>query len=127
MGYGQTLTKRPEHNFDHTVVVGAAAKEIVRSLLESCGYLVYPFGYESTFSVLKRHLAEGRAGDSDQVRRVRSMHDFIVSDENEIQLVEVKFRKVSTHEGRSGVRFGNIELGKYKHFWPESIIALVSP
>jgi hypothetical protein len=127
MDFEQTLTKRPGHDFDHTVVVGAVAKEIVRSLLESCGYMVYPFGYESTFSVLKRHLVEGRAGEADQVQRVRSMPDFIVSGEGEIQLVEVKFRRMSTHEGRPGVRFRNAELGKYKRFWPESVIALVSP
>jgi hypothetical protein len=44
--------------WDQHRVVGAAAKEILRSLLDSCDYSVYPFGYESTFSTLKRWLRD---------------------------------------------------------------------
>lgn len=75
--------------------MGAAAKEILWGLLDSCDYSVYPFGYESTFSTLKRGLRENeRLKDNDIAQRVRSMPDFLVHHKDELpQPVEVKFRK----------------------------------
>jgi len=40
--------------FDQNKVVGAAAKEMVRSLLESCRYSVLPFGYENVLAAALR-------------------------------------------------------------------------
>ncbi len=113
--------------FDQHIVIGAAAKEIVRSLLESSGYSVYPFGYESSLSALKTHIRERGLQDTDLVQRVRSMPDFIVSAEKDLKLIEVKFRNRRDKEGRPGVFLKNIELNRYKQFWGESILVLLSP
>ncbi len=86
--------KIPSRGFEHDRVVGAAAKEILWSLLEYCGYTVYPFGYESTFATVKRHLREKRFERNDLAQRIRSMPDFLVAgDEEPPQLVEVQVQK----------------------------------
>jgi len=113
--------------FDQHIVIGAAAKEIVRSLLESSGYNVYPFGYESSLSALKTHIRERGLQDTDLVQRVRSMPDFIVSAEKDLKLVEVKFRNRRDKDGRPGFFLKNIELNRYKQFWGESFLVLLSP
>ncbi len=116
----------PPPGFDQTRVVGAAAKEILRSLLESCGYMVYPFGYESTFSVVKQLLKDKRLEKSDLAQRIRSMPDFLVTDEEQLpQLVEVKFRKGQSPPDNFSL--GNWEVGRYKRYWPESLLVLLSP
>jgi len=113
--------------WDQHRVVGAAAKEILWSLLESCDYSVYPFGYESTFSTLKRGLRENeRLKDNDIAQRVRSMPDFLVTHGEEApQLVEVKFRKGVSHPNK--FELSNWEVGRYKKFWPESVLVVLSP
>ena len=125
---GDVAGKIPSRGFDHDRVVGAAAKEILWSLLESCGYTVYPFGYESTFAAVKRHLRDKRLEKNDLANRIRSMPDFIVADDEELpQLVEVKFRKTWDAQSRPMIGFGNWEIGRYKQFWPESVLVLLSP
>ncbi len=120
--------KIPSRGFEHDRVVGAAAKEILWSLLEYCGYTVYPFGYESTFATVKRHLREKRFERNDLAQRIRSMPDFLVAgDEEPPQLVEVKFRKTWDAQTRPAIGFGNWEIGRYKQFWPESVLVLLSP
>lgn len=113
--------------WDQHRVVGAAAKEILCSLLDSCGYSVYPFGYESTFSTLKRGLRENeRLKDNDIAQRIRSMPDFLVNHEEELpQLVEVKFRKAQDRPNK--VELSNWEIGRYHRFWPETVLVLLSP
>ncbi len=108
--------------FQQGLVVGAAAKEIVRTVLESSGYTVYPFGYESTFSTMKHRLKDKRF-ESDVAQRIRSMPDFLVSDDEEIpKLVEVKFRG-------QGYKIGlkNFEIWRYNKFWTETVLVLLSP
>ena len=51
-------SKQQEQVFRQDLAVGASAKEILKSLLESSGYTVYPFGYEGSMSALKREMAE---------------------------------------------------------------------
>ena len=43
-------------NFHDSILKGGAAKEVVKGLLEKSGYLVYPFGYECIFSVVRKKL-----------------------------------------------------------------------
>ena len=113
--------------WDQHRVVGAAAKEILWSLLDSCDYSVYPFGYESTFSTLKRGLRENeRLKDNDIAQRIRSMPDFLVHHEEELpQLVEVKFRKAQNRPNK--IELSNWEIGRYQKFWPETVVVLLSP
>jgi len=74
----------PRHHtqaFSQSLIIGAAAKEILRSLLEASQYKVYPFGYESSLSSLKMHIWDSHMLDSNAVERVRSMPDYVVSSE----------------------------------------------
>jgi hypothetical protein len=46
-------SKITESSFEEKRTVGNAAKELLRTLLESAGYWVYPFGYESYLTHIK--------------------------------------------------------------------------
>jgi len=113
--------------WDQNRVVGAAAKEILWSLLDSCDYSVYPFGYESTFSTLKRGLRENeRLRDNDIAQRIRSMPDFLVTHKDEApQLVEVKFRKGVIDPNK--FKLSNWEVGRYQKFWSDTVLVVLSP
>lgn len=107
---------------------GAAAKEILRSLLEASEYDVYPFGYESSLSVLKRQFSDRNIEESPVSQRIRSMPDFLVADKEgkeSPQLVEVKFRKAQDHPHQIVLK--NWDLERYKKYWPESLLVLLSP
>ena len=121
------LPRHHSHVFSQSLIVGAAAKEILRSLLEASGYKVYPFGYESSLSTLKMHIWDNQIIDSNSVQRVRSMPDFVVTSDKGLRLIEVKFRKKSDHDGRQGVLLKNSDLNRYRQYWEESVIALISP
>ncbi len=88
---------------------------------------MYPFGYESSLSSLKMHIWDSHFQDSNEVERVRSMPDYVVSSEKGLKLVEVKFRKRSDREGHPGVYMKNTDLNRYRRYWAESLIALISP
>src|SRR5438552_16991435 len=109
------------------MIIGAAAKEILRSLLEASQYKVYPFGYESSLSSLKMHIWDSHIQDSNAVERVRSMPDYVVSSEKGLKLVEVKFRKRSDRDGHPGFYLKNKDLNRYRHYWTDSVVALISP
>jgi hypothetical protein len=81
------------YRFEYNSLVGNLAKEVVRSLLEKSGYLVYPYGYESFVSELKRRSHKSRLEATGSMKRLRSQPDLIVQDDtkNEIRFVEVKF------------------------------------
>jgi hypothetical protein len=126
--YLELQVRKPHSQaFSQSLVIGAAAKEILRALLEASGYRVYPFGYESSLSTLKMHVFESHLPDSNAVQRVRSMPDYVVSSEKGLKLVEVKFRRKSEHESKAGVYLKNSDLNRYRQYWEESVIALISP
>jgi len=114
--------------FDQNKVVGAAAKEMVRSLLESCEYAVLPFGYENVLAGVRPEIGDReRFGRSDVVERLRSMPDLLVLGEEELHLVEVKFRAGSVRRGYQRIPLGNRELARYQRYWPEAVLIVVSP
>jgi hypothetical protein len=119
----------PQQKFDKDKVTGAAAKEILRSLLESAEYEVYPFGYESTLSVLKRRFGDRSLNEDPVSQRIRSMPDFLVADsegKEPPQLIEVKFRRV--HENPTAkIVLKNWDLVRYAKHWPETVLVLLSP
>lgn len=120
----------PKHHsklFSQQLIIGAAAKEILRGLLEASGYVVYPFGYESSLSSLKMNASGKSVPDSNAVQRIRSMPDYVVSSDKGLKLVEVKFRKKSEHGGHEGILLKNSDLNRYRQYWEESVIALISP
>ncbi len=126
-GQKADLVRVQPPGWDQHRVVGAAAKEILWSLLDSCDYAVYPFGYESTFSAMKRGLRENeRLKDNEIAHRIRSMPDFLVADKEESpQLVEVKFRKGQGRPNKFELK--NWEIMRYQKFWPETVLVVLSP
>ena len=120
----------PAHasEFDQNKVVGAAAKEMVRSLLESCGYAVLPFGYESVLAGVRPQIGDRkRFGRGNLVEQIRSMPDFLVLGKQDLHLAEVKFRAGSMRKGYQRIPLSNWELARYKKFWPEAVLTIVSP
>lgn len=79
---------------DYDFLKGGIIKEVVKSLLQRSGYEVYPYGYETTFSVLKNKLAEEGVRTSPSVRRMKSTPDLVVFDKKRknLMFVEVKMR-----------------------------------
>ncbi|HZD13368.1 MAG TPA: hypothetical protein VE177_07620, partial [Candidatus Binatus sp.] len=55
------------------------------------------------------------------------MPDYVVSSDKGLKLVEVKFRKRSDRDGRPGALMKNSDLNRYRRYWAESVIALISP
>ncbi len=97
--------------FDQNKVVGGAAKEMVRSLLESCRYTVLPFGYENVLAGVRPQLSDrNRFGRGDLVERIRSMPDLLVLGKEEVHLAEVKFRAGSVRRGYQRIPLSNREL-----------------
>lgn len=123
-----TLEAPSASEFDQNLVVGAAAKEMVRSLLESCGYAVLPFGYENVLAGVRPEISDRqRFGRGDLVERIRSMPDLLVLGKQELHLTEVKFRAGSVRKGYQRIRLANWELTRYQKYWPEAILTVVSP
>jgi hypothetical protein len=86
--------KLPRHHsrgFSQQLIIGAAAKEILRGLLEASNYTFYPFGYESSLSSLKMNISSN-IPDSNAVQRIRSMPDYVVSSEKGPGLSDDGFR-----------------------------------
>lgn len=66
--------------FFDNVLEGNQMKEVVKVPLEKSGYLVLPYGYESTLSGLRRRLCEKGTRKSRTVRRVMASPDLLVYD-----------------------------------------------
>lgn len=116
-----------DERFRRSLIIGAAAKEIVRAILESAGYTVYPFGFESAFAVLKQQMTRERLQHGETAERIRSMPDLLAISSNEIHLIEVKFRRRDYQDDTPGVWLHNGPVMKCQKYWPESILLLVSP
>ena len=108
-------------NYHDSILKGGTAKEIVKVLLEKSGYIVYPYGYECTFSGLRKKLFQ-HAKNSKTVRRIRSSPDLLVHDKirNDAMLVEIKMRS-----GKVWIERPQME--NYKEFWNDSTVVLVVP
>ena len=109
-------------NFHDSLLKGGTAKEIVKVLLEKSGYVTYPYGYECTFSDVRKKLYK-YSKNSRTVRRIKSSPDILVYDDktNDVMLVEIKMR---TSE-RPWIKRKQIEA--YKEFWNDSILVIVCP
>ena len=111
-----------DRTFYDDVLKGNAYKDIVRVMLQKSGYVVYPYGYESTFSDVKSKLTKDTR-NSKTVRRIRSSPDLLVYDEqkNDLMLVEVKMRAYSPPRIKPRL------IENYKEFWNDSILVVVVP
>ena len=112
--------------FFDNVLEGNQMKDVVKVLLEKSGYLVLPYGYESTLSGIRRRLGEKGTTKSRAVRRIRASPDLLVYDDkrHDLMLVEVKMRNAK-EETRILIYASRME--NYKEFWNDSIIVVVIP
>jgi hypothetical protein len=113
-------------DFYDRVLEGNLAKELVKALLEKSGYLVIPYGYESTLSNLRKRLARRGTKKSRAVRKIRSSPDLLVYDgqRKDLMLVEIKMRKAPTE---TRVWLYKQRVAEYKEFWNESILVVLIP
>ena len=102
---------------------GGIFKELVKNLLQKSGYDVYPYGYETTFSVLKNKLSAKDVRNSPSVRRMKSAPDLVVFDKNrqDLMFVEVKMRS------NLPARIDSSKIEGYQEFWNDCILILVVP
>jgi len=103
---------------------GNQIKELIKVLLEKSGYLVLPYGYESTLSDIRKKLRDKKAKKSRTVRRIKTSPDLLVYDEDrkDVMLVEVKMRNTPKETSIKYLRITN-----YKEFWNDSILIIVIP
>jgi Holliday junction resolvase len=100
---------------------GGIFKELIKSLLLRSGYEVYPYGYETTFSILKNRLSAGDVRNSPSVRRMKYTPDLVVFDKNnqDLMFVEVKMRS----QVPAIIKSSQVE--GYQTFWNDCILVLV--
>lgn len=112
-----------EPSFAYNRVIGNIGKELVRTLLETCGYAVYPFGYESYVTHVKDLIHTGRLARFPMLQR---MPDILVADEESrsINLVEVITKTIKSPEDAD---IDKSKLDELKKFWPDSFLAVVAP
>jgi len=117
----EKLLKERPRAYDR--VIGNVGKELVRTLLEECGYSVYPFGYENYCTHIKDLVCKGKLRRMPQLQR---MPDLLVVDEEaeDIKLVEVIVR---TRKTAKYADIGKQKLEGLRQYWPDSILAVVLP
>jgi len=111
-------------DFYDNLLDGYYFKEIVRTILDISGYMVFPYGFESVFSYIKIQLHKGDTKDTPVARKIRSSPDLLVYDESEkdIKLVEVKSRNWDVE---TDVVIKKVDW--YKKYWEGSILVVVIP
>ncbi len=111
-------------DFYRDMLKGNQTKELIKVLLEKSGYLVLPYGYESTLSDMKRRLRERGARNSRTIRRIRTSPDLLVYDgeRKDAMLVEIKMRRALK---ATSIKY--LKVANYKEFWDDSVLVLVVP
>jgi hypothetical protein len=115
-----------EKDFFNNVLEGNQIKEVVKVMLEKSGYLVLPYGYESTFSGLRRRLGEKGTRKTRTVRRIRASPDLLVydSEKKDLMLVEIKMRNAPNE---TKILIYSSLIANYKEFWNDSVLVIVVP
>ena len=111
-------------DFYDNLLDGYYCKEIIRTVLDMSGYMVFPYGFESAFSYIKIQLHKGDTKDTPVARRIRSSPDLLVYDQHEkdIKLVEVKSRNWDVE---TDVVIDKIDW--YRKYWEGSILTVIIP
>jgi len=120
---GIEQVKRME-KFTRDLLVGSFFKNLLVTVLYSAGYELYPFGYESFLSGIKRPLYNTGALNSEAAERIRSAPDLVVLDREigDVRFVEVKFRGRLWDNAKADI---NVRL--YHKYWSESVLVLICP
>jgi hypothetical protein len=120
------MGKNGLNQYYDSLLEGAKVKELVKVLLEKSGYTVYPYGYETTFSDVRKKMNSETARNSRTARRIRSSPDLLVyeAEKNDVSLVEVKMRRAPTE---TKILIYAKLISAYKEFWNDSILIVVVP
>lgn len=82
---------KSKNNWLENITKGRIAETLVNELLRRAGFRVYRFGYEAVLQNLTQIEKNILRGDSDIVRQIRSIPDFLVAKDKPL-FVEVKFK-----------------------------------
>lgn len=105
--------------FTLNVMKGRVGQAIVESVFTEFGYEVYPFGYETYFTNIIRHMQRGIANEA--VRKTRATPDLFLYDRevNEGHFIEIK---TTTSPDESVVWVPKSQIQLYLRHWPEASI-----
>ena len=105
--------------FNINLLKGKIAQVIVETVFLEFGYEVYPYGYESYFTNIIKHLR--RESTNLPIRQVRATPDLFVYDrlKNVGYFAEVK---ASGWSDESNYWLGKYFFDTYKQFWDEAIL-----
>jgi len=112
--------------FYDDMLKGNQMKELVKILLEKSGYLVLPYGYESTLSDIRKKLNAKDAKNSRTARRLRSTPDLLVYNDKrrDAMLVEIKMRRAPKE---TKVLIYPKLIRHIKEFWDDCVLVIVVP
>jgi hypothetical protein len=116
------IEKARDTTFNINLLKGKLAQDIIETIFLEFGYEVYPYGYESYFTNIIRHLRKEPTNRS--VRKVRATPDLFVYDrlKNIGYFLEVK---ASGCSDESKYWMSKYDLDTYKQFWDEAILIVV--
>jgi hypothetical protein len=114
------------NKFHDDLIEGGAIKELIKVMFEKSGYTAYPYGYESSFSDIRKKLTEKETKTSLTVRRIKSSPDLLVYDDTkkDLMLVEVKMRRAPKE---TKILIYGEKIANYKEFWNDSVLVVVIP
>lgn len=100
---------------------GRLAQVIIETIFHEFGYEVYPFGYESYFTNIVKHMRKGNANIS--TRKVRATPDLFVYDReaNDGFIPEIK---ASSTWDETRYWLSKLTFDTYQTYWPEAILVV---
>jgi hypothetical protein len=112
------------NRFYENLLLGKLITDVISLLLQKSGYLVIPYGYESTHPSLLKKIHDGEIIQTKTVKRIRYSPDLLVYDDvnRSLVLVEVKMR---TANQENKIRFDFYRIARYKEFYDDAILVLV--
>jgi hypothetical protein len=113
-----------KNRFYEHLLLGKLINDVVSLLLQKSGYLVIPYGYESTHPSLLKKIHDGEIIQTKTVKRIRYSPDLLVYDDvnRSLVLVEVKMR---TANPENKIFFDSYRISRYKEFYDDTILVLV--
>ena len=107
------------------VLKGRAAETLVNEILRQAGWRVYRFGYEAVLQNLTQIEENALRGDSDIVRQIRSIPDFLAVKSNKPVFIEVKFKARVRENLDSNISEDHdllSQLERINKFWKAKVI-----
>lgn len=102
-------------------LIGLISKSIVEEVFVLSGYHAYPFGYESTFSVVAHELKKNKDKTS---MRIRTSPDILIHnpENNSSALIEVKY---SSYDKIDSIIIQKYLLDSYRENWKDAYLVYV--